>query len=86
MGQEDPLGEGNGNPLPYSCTGSSMDREAWWAACSPWVTKESDITQRLNTLYISSGSMYRYIVEQLSPSSISQIFHLPTETLFRLSD
>jgi len=22
-------GEGNGNPLQYSCLGNSMDREAW---------------------------------------------------------
>ena len=25
------LGEGNGNPLQYSCLGNSMNREAWWA-------------------------------------------------------
>ena len=24
-------GGGNGNPLQYSCLGSSMDRGAWWA-------------------------------------------------------
>ena len=24
-------GEGNGNPLQYSCLVSSMDRGAWWA-------------------------------------------------------
>ena len=24
-------GEGNGNPLQYSCLESSMDGEAWWA-------------------------------------------------------
>ena len=24
-------GEGNGNPLQYSCLGNSMDRRAWWA-------------------------------------------------------
>ena len=24
-------GEINGNPLPYSCLGSPMDRGAWWA-------------------------------------------------------
>ena len=24
-------GEGNGNPLQYSCLKNSMDREAWWA-------------------------------------------------------
>ena len=25
-------GEGNGNPLQYSCLKNPMDREAWWAA------------------------------------------------------
>ena len=25
------LGEGNCNPLQYSCLENSMDREAWWA-------------------------------------------------------
>ena len=24
-------GEGNGNPLQYSCLENSMDREAWWS-------------------------------------------------------
>ena len=24
-------GEGNGNPLQYSCLGNPMDRETWWA-------------------------------------------------------
>ena len=24
-------GDGNGNPLQYSCLGSPMDRGAWWA-------------------------------------------------------
>jgi len=24
-------GEGQGNPLQYSCLENSMDREAWWA-------------------------------------------------------
>ena len=26
-------GEGNGNPLWYSCLENSMDRGAWWAVC-----------------------------------------------------
>ena len=36
-------GEGNGNPLQYSCLGNPMDREAWWATVHR-VTKESDMT------------------------------------------
>ena len=35
-------GEGNGNPLQYSCLGNPMDRGAWQA--SPWSRKESDTT------------------------------------------
>ena len=36
-------GEGNGNPLQYSCLGNPMDRGAWWAVVDG-VGKESDIT------------------------------------------
>ena len=32
-------GEGNGNPLQYSCLENPMDKEAWY---SPWDRKESD--------------------------------------------
>ena len=31
LGWEDPSGEGNGNPLQYSCLGRPLDRGAWWA-------------------------------------------------------
>ena len=34
-------GEGNGNPLQYSCLENSMDRGAWQG---PWGCKESDMT------------------------------------------
>ena len=37
------LGEGNGNPLYYSCLGNPMDRGAWWATVLG-VAKESDTT------------------------------------------
>ena len=36
-------GEGNGNPLQYSCLGNPMDRGSWWAAVHG-LTKESDMT------------------------------------------
>ena len=36
-------GEGNGNPLQYSCLGNPMDRGAWWTIVHA-VTKESDTT------------------------------------------
>ena len=36
-------GEGNGNPLQYSCLENPMDGGAWWATVHG-VTKESDMT------------------------------------------
>ena len=36
-------GEGNGNPLQYSCLGESMDRTAWWATVHR--VAESDTTE-----------------------------------------
>ena len=37
-------GEGNGNPLQFSCLENSMDRGAWWATvCGGG--KESDMTE-----------------------------------------
>ena len=44
-------GEGNGNPLQYSCLENSMDGEAWWAAVhgvpKSW-TRLSDFTFLFN--------------------------------------
>ena len=40
-------GEGNGNPLQYSCLGNPMDRGAWRAIVHG-VAKESDTTEWLN--------------------------------------
>ena len=37
-------GEGNGNPLQYSCLGNSMDRGDWQAIVHK-VAKESDTAQ-----------------------------------------
>ena len=39
-------GEGNSNPLQYSCLGNPMDRGSWWATVHG--VTESDMTERLN--------------------------------------
>ena len=41
-------GEGNGNPLQYSCLGDSMDGGAWWPTNR--VAKEQDTTEHAHTL------------------------------------
>ena len=38
-----PPGEGNSNPLQYSCLKNSMDRGVWWATVHG-VAKELDTT------------------------------------------
>ena len=52
-------GEGNGNPLQYSCLRNSMNRGAWQATVHV-VTKESDMTERLN----NNNNHYIYMVYQ----------------------
>ena len=41
-------GEGNSNPLQYSCLGNPMDKGAWWAIVH-WGLKELDMTGWLGT-------------------------------------
>jgi len=43
-------GEGNGNPLQYSCPGNPTDRGTWQATVHG-VVKELDMTERLSNLY-----------------------------------
>ena len=44
-GLERSTGEGNGNPLQYSCLENPMDRGAWWAIIVHGVAKESDTAE-----------------------------------------
>ena len=48
-------GEGNGNPLHYSCLENSMDRGAWWATLHE-VTKN---WTRLNDYHFMEGSVHQ---------------------------
>ena len=42
-------GEGNGNPLQYTCLKNSVDRGTWWATVHG-VAKKSDVTERIHFL------------------------------------
>ena len=45
LDQEDSPGEGNGDPLQYSCLENPMDGGDWWATI--YGISESDMTERL---------------------------------------
>ena len=47
-------GEGNGNPLQYSCLENSVDREAWWVAVHQ-AAKESETTEQPTPAKGASG-------------------------------
>ena len=46
------LGEGNGNPLQYSCLENPMDGGAWWGAAYG-VTQSQIQLERLSSVYVS---------------------------------
>jgi len=44
-------GEGNGNPLQYSCLENPMDGEAWWAAVHGVAKSQTQLSNfTLNTI------------------------------------
>ena len=51
------LGEGNGNPLQYSCLGNFMDRGTWQGTVHG-ISKESDTTEQLNNNYLLKITMW----------------------------
>ena len=53
MGWEDPLGEGNGNLLKYSCLKNPMDRGTWRATVHGG-HKELDMTEHAGTRNVVS--------------------------------
>ena len=44
LGQEDPPGEGDGNPLQYSCLGNPMNRGAWRATVHGAVKSQTQLS------------------------------------------
>ena len=48
-------GEGDGNPLQYSCLKNPMNRATWWAAVHG-VTEESDLSEHTHTYMYKRGN------------------------------
>ena len=65
-------GEGNGNPLQYSCLGNTMDRRAWRTTVHG-VTKEShNLATNQLTIKITSLLLFN-----IFPSTFHQQFYTP---------
>ena len=64
-------GEGNGNPLQYSCLENPMDGGAW----CPWGCKESDTTERLHFHFKNQKRKKNDIISQLKHIRCQQLHH-----------
>ena len=70
-GSRKALGEGNGNPLQFSCLGNPMDRGAWWATVHG-VKRESDTTEQLNDVFVM-GVVVPHKLSVQSVQSLSRV-------------
>ena len=72
------IGEGNGNPLQYSCLENSMDWGAWWAIQSMELQRVGHDSGTSLLLLQNDGYVYKYKHKPLSlcrPKSSFEFFH-----------
>ena len=94
LGWKDSPGEGNGNPLQYSCLENPMDGGAWWATVhrvSKSQTRLSDFTFTLLLTFWGSSILFSMMIITIYiPTNNVQGFsflHIFTNTfIFFLSD
>ena len=72
-------GEGNGNPLQYSCLENPMDRGAWWATVHGVVKSQTRLKQLSTAQHILTGVSWQLIIVLIC---ISTYFHMPTSCLY----
>ena len=79
-------GEGNGNPLLYSCLENSLHREVLWAVVHE--VAESDTAERLN-MYAHKKDMYKMHMKKTLKNKIreeqNKWKHVPYTWIGRLS-
>ena len=69
------IGEGNGNPLQYSCLENSMDGEAWWAAVHGVVKSRTRLKWLSSSSSSSRAQLKALVVAETSYSKKSTIQH-----------
>ena len=66
------IGEGNGNPLQYSCLENPMDRGAWWAAVYGVAQSQAQL-KRLSSSSSSSMQTSQLSIIALKPETFEMI-------------
>ena len=67
------IGEGNGNPLQYSCLENPMDRGAWWAAVYGVAQSQAQL-KRLSGSSSSSMQTSQLSIIALKPETFEMIW------------
>ena len=60
-------GEGNGNPLQYSCLENTMDRGAWWATVHGVTKSWTQLSMRTHTTYIVTLTLNISLILSYNP-------------------
>ena len=69
------IGEGNGNPLQYSCLENPRDRGAWWAAVYGVTQSRTQLTQ-LSSSSSSSGPWKSFTISLGWKQSLKKVFSM----------
>jgi len=77
LGGEDPPGEGNGNPLQYSCLENPTDRATWWATVHG-VTQSQTPLKRLTHTH-DSITIFLIVLGLFSVGLFLHLSFLPRE-------
>ena len=63
-------GEGNGNPLQYSCLENSMDGGAWWATVHGVAKSRTPLSDFTSLHTLKSESVSRSVVSDFLPPHV----------------
>ena len=63
-------GEGNGNPLQYSCLENPMDRGAWWATVHGIAKSRTRLSVFTSLHFTSVYSYHRFLISSASVRSL----------------